>query len=55
MTTTAQGTNEPLTYANAPRYVDENGVTHIELEASLTLARRIAVREKDLLDSLAKK
>lgn len=55
MTTTAQGTNEPLTYANAPTYVDEKGRRRMEREAMRELVRRNAEEDRELLDWLSSK
>lgn len=55
MSTTAQGTNEPLTYANAPTYVDDKGRRRMDLTAMRALVRKNADEDKDLLEWLVSK
>lgn len=43
------------THQNARTYEDENGVTYVNTEDALELARKIVERNKELFDRLADK
>lgn len=53
MTTTAQGTNEPITYANAPTYIGEDGIEYVDEDALMELAELEMPGWQPLFDRLA--
>lgn len=55
MTTISHDINEPLTYANAPTYVDETGRRRMDFAAMRTLVQKNAEEDSDLLEWLASK
>lgn len=53
MTTISHDINEPLTYANAPSYIGDDGIEYVDEDALMTLTEREMPKWAPLFERLS--